>query len=314
MSKQDIQDQTTAALEVVDMEKRQEAAVVNDQVQREQMIAECHEMIGRIQGFELIKKFTDVGSLVWLKDVKESKIYKDLPNIGTWDKFCNYIGLSRSKVDEDLTNLAFFGESFIAAVGSFSIGYRELRKLRQLSSDGSVQIEAQTLTIGGETIPLDDDHAEELQAAIENVLDAKTQEAEETQAALKAKDRILKSKEDVINRQEKELAKHESRAKKQGFAPGEEAFLKQLAADKLVVDDILEKYSVDDGALDAELTERMKAELVATLEYFQRVATAYHAAAETLYESDGKTWDSDALIAEFEEENPEQKVPHLRGV
>ncbi|MBF0646912.1 hypothetical protein [Desulfuromonas acetoxidans] len=314
MSKQDVQNQTTAALEVVDMEKRQEAAAVNDQAQREALIAQCHEVIGRVQANQLMAKFGNVASLVYLKQIKESKIYKDLPGIGTWDKFCEYTGLSRRKIDEDLLNLTTFGEDFLETCCQLQVGYRDLRKLRQLSSDGSVQIEAQTLTIGGETIPLDDDHAEELQAAIENVLDAKTQEAEETQAALKAKDRILKSKEDVINRQEKELAKHESRAKKQGFAPGEEAFLKQLAADKMVVDDILGKYSVDDGALDAELTERMKAELVETLGYFKRVATAYHDAAETLYESDGKTWDSDALIAEFEEENPEQKVPHLQSV
>ncbi len=58
---------STAALEIVNMEQMQELSAEQQQVTREQTIAECHELIGRIQSFEIIKKFTDVGSLVWLK-------------------------------------------------------------------------------------------------------------------------------------------------------------------------------------------------------------------------------------------------------
>jgi len=141
--------------------------------QRELMIAQCHQMIGRIQGFKAIGEFTDIGKLVWLKQVKESKIYKGISDIGTWDSFCNYIGLSRSKVDEDLMNMNVFGEQFLTTVGNLSLGYKELRQLRQLTHDGTVAIEGESLIIEGETIPIDQDHVEELQTAIEQIIKAK---------------------------------------------------------------------------------------------------------------------------------------------
>jgi len=301
MAKKPTDEQTTAALAVVDMEQKQEAAAANEQQQREQQIAESYEIAGRIQAFTFMEKVLTVGTLVQLKKIKESKAYRDLPGIGSWDKYCEYLGFSRQKVDLDLQNLSTFGETFLQTVGGFGLGYRDLKKLRQLTNDGTVELDCDSVTIDGEVIPLDGYHVIDLQAAIENVLEAKTQEAEEAKATVRAKDRIIKGKEDLINKQEKELAKHESRAKKQGFAPGEEAFLKQLEADKLVVDGILTKYSVDDEAFDVELTERMKAGLVETLGYLLRIITAHHAAASDLYETDGNDWNPDALLEELEE-------------
>ncbi|MFZ4703556.1 MAG: hypothetical protein ACOYMG_26230, partial [Candidatus Methylumidiphilus sp.] len=132
-----------------------------------------HEVAGQIKAVIMISKFADVSRLLWLKQVKESKIYKDLPSIGTWDKYCNYLGIDRSTTDEELLNLATFGEEFLRTVGNLRVGYRDLRKLRQLTHDGSVVIDAETITIGDKTIPFDQDHAEDMQAAIEWILDEK---------------------------------------------------------------------------------------------------------------------------------------------
>jgi len=145
-----------------------------EQVEREKRIAECHEVIGRIQGVKMVADFANVGGLLWIKQVRETKIYKDLPNVGTWDKFCKYIGSSRQKVELDLDNLAIFGEAFTTTVGAFGVGYRDLRKLRQLAIDGSVIIDAECITIGEETIPINEEHAEDLQMAIERVLESRT--------------------------------------------------------------------------------------------------------------------------------------------
>lgn len=144
------------------------------QAERERMIAQCHEVIGQIKGFKVIAQFADVGNLVWLRQVKESKIYKNLPDIGTWEKFCDYIGMSRQKVDEDLMNLATFGESFLADVGKIGLGYRELRQLRQLSYDGesfSMSDDGKTVVIEGEAIALGEDAGAEIEAALEKLLE-----------------------------------------------------------------------------------------------------------------------------------------------
>lgn len=150
-----------------ELQKQQET----ERADREKRIAEAHEIAGRIQAFTFIEKVLTVGTLIQLKHIKETKAYRDLPNIETWEKYCNYLGFSRQKIDEDLANLAAFGEEFLQTVGGFGLGYREMKKLRQLTHDGTVQVEDDTITIGSETIPIDPEHAEDLKAAIDWIMD-----------------------------------------------------------------------------------------------------------------------------------------------
>lgn len=308
MAKKPVDPTTAAALEVVDMEQKQEVNAATEQATREQMIAQCHQFIGRIQANQLMAKFGDVASLVWLREVKEQKIYRDIPCVGSWDKFCDSVGMSRRKVDEDLQNLQEFGEDFLATCRQLRVGYHDLRKLRQLTNDGSVQIEEQSVIIGEETIPLDSDHHEDLQVAIETALEAKNEKLADATTTLKAKERILESKEDVINKQEREIAKHESRAQSKGLEAGEEAFLNELNADQLVIDGILLKYSVDPDTLRSDLTERMKAGLLESLGYLRHVIIASHEGAKDQFAiNDG--WDGGALLDEFDESNPDQGSP-----
>jgi hypothetical protein len=140
------------------------------QANRERCIAEAHEVAGRIQALKFVRKVVSVSTLVQLKRIKESKAYKDIPNIGTWDKYCNYLGFSHQNIDKALLNLSALGEKFLLTCEQFSVGYRQLRQLRQLTHDGSVIIDGDCLTIENESIPIDQDHAEELQAAIERII------------------------------------------------------------------------------------------------------------------------------------------------
>ena len=217
-----------AAMEVVTMEQLRDQEACDLQKDREQRIAQCHQVIGRIQGVNLVSKFADVGSLVWLREVKETKIYKDIPGVGSWDKFCNVVGLSRSKVDEDIANLATFGEEFIAAVGSFRVGYRELRKLRKLTSDGTLLVSENEVQIGDERIPFSADNREDLQAALERLIEAKDAVINEKEATLRANQKIIDSKQDLIRRQEKDLAKYEKEAEANGLSDPEKVFIQKV--------------------------------------------------------------------------------------
>lgn len=274
---------TDAALSVVDMEKKQALLQMTEQQQREFMIAQCHEVIGRVQATNLMSKFGNVASLVYLKEVKESKIYKDLPSVGTWDKFCEYIGLSRRKVDEDLLNLATFGEEFLETCCQLSVGYRDLKKLRQLSHDGTVSVDQNTIRIGDDEIPFSPDNAEDLQAAIESVLDSKSRQIEDAEATIRAKDKVLKAKEQVINKQEKTLSVLENRAKKNGLKPEEEAFCQECQNARITIDGFFAKFDPELNPLPDGHTARMRAELMETLGYFVRVTKAAFDTAGDLY-------------------------------
>ncbi|MDA8428156.1 MAG: hypothetical protein M0T70_02765 [Geobacteraceae bacterium] len=190
-----------------------------EQADREKRIADAYEVAGRIQALSFVEKVTTVGSLMQLKQIKESKTYKDLPNIGTWDKFCDYLGFSRQKVDEDLANLATFGEAFLQTVGSFSLGYRELKKLRQLTNDGAVQLDEGTITIEGETIPIDADHAPEVEAAVSALLEKHKTIAARVEKLEKNLDAVVKEENKSWRNEKKLYEKELDRLK--AFDPGE---------------------------------------------------------------------------------------------
>ncbi|MGE4496317.1 MAG: hypothetical protein AB7E48_00440 [Deferribacterales bacterium] len=206
------QAQLEAADDIAEMELAKVQQVKSEQPhnqqEREALIAEAYRLTGRIEAFSTFAKFADVGTLIMLKQIKDNKIYKDMPSLGTWENYCQSIGMSRSKVDEDLKNLEMFGEAFLADIGSFGLGYRELRKLRSAASEGTLSITDNSITIEvidgettkQETIPLND--KDELKEALERIITAKDE-------ALAAKDRELKAQEKLTEFNKNEWDKSE---------------------------------------------------------------------------------------------------------
>ncbi|POE10752.1 hypothetical protein BV924_16455 [Pectobacterium odoriferum] len=107
-----------------------------------------NQLLGQVQMARSFAKFADVVSLSKLKYIKENKIHQSLKgkrgvdldgneiaDVGTWDGFCQAQGLSRSKIDEDLTNLSAFGEDALKQLSAVGAGYRELRQFRRLPED-----------------------------------------------------------------------------------------------------------------------------------------------------------------------------------
>lgn len=283
LSKENHDHATEAAQEMVRAESRSEELAKSEQANREKLIAECNKAIGKVQTSNMFAKFATVSSLVWLKEVKESKIYRDIPGLGTWENFCDSVGMSRQKVDEDLSNLASFGEDFLLMCQQLSIGYRDLRKLRQLTHEGCIQIEDNLVVIGNESIPLDSDHREDLQAALERVIETKDALLAEKDANLKTKERLLQDKQKLIERQARDLARYEGEAEAKGLGAEEDAFLKKCAAARISMDGFLSKFDPDLNPLPADATARMKAALMETLGYFKRVIQATCDTAGDLY-------------------------------
>lgn len=284
---------TKVAEEIVRMEEMQEESVELERTNYERMYAETHQMIGQIRTADMFGKFANVSSLVWLQQVKESKIYKDIPEVGTWEKFCDSVGLQRQKVDLDLRNLATFGEEFLITCQQFSLSYRDLRKLRQLSHDGTITIDADAIEIDGERILLNPDNKEDLQAAIESLLENKDQVIEEQQAEIRGKDRSLEAQQITLNKQEKELIRHEARASSMGLSAGEEEFFKQNDAARITIDGFMQQFDPEYCPLPEEATPRMIAKYMETLCYFKRVMDSTYETASDTYgaaDMDGFDW------------------------
>jgi len=271
------------ALAVIEEERSMEDSGRRQKEERERMIAECHEVIGQIKGVQMLVKFGDVANLVWLKEVKESKIYRDVPSIGTWDKFCECIGKSRRQIDEDLLNLQVFGDEFLGYVAGLRVGYRELKKLRQLTFDGAVIIDAKSVQIGGERIPFDLEHKEDLQVAIERLLDEKEKALEDAQITIRTRDKELSSKRELIKKQEKALSKLEKEADAKGLTLDEDAFITKIESLKISFDGYLQRLdpTVAFNKYE-EVTPRMRAALISALHYMKmQIFSAYDMAVTT---------------------------------
>jgi len=149
-------------------------------------------------------------------------------------------------------------------------------------------IDAECVTIGEEKIPLTPDHTEDLQAAIESLLENRDKKIEDQTATIRAKDRLIGEKEKVIQKQEKEIARHEKRLQERGLAPGEEAFLTDM--EKLKARLTMVELTMDPRNMPEEMTPLMTAALIETLGHGMRVLHAHYDEAVTLYghpETDG---------------------------
>lgn len=175
--------------------------------ERQALIAEASRLTGRVEAFNFISKLTTVGSLITLKNIKESGAYKELPNINTWEEYCKSIGSSRTKVDEDLNNLNTFGEEFLTTVGTFGLGYRELRNLSKQVKTGQLEVKDAEVIIDGETISLSETDA--LKDALTDLILKNQEEKKQHKAELKAKDKTIQTYADAA-----ELAKEEEKKAK----------------------------------------------------------------------------------------------------
>jgi len=277
-----------AVEEVVAVEGMRNAAAAAEVSEREALIAQTYRMMGRIETADMFGKLATVASLVWAKQVKDSKIYKDIPELGTWASFCNLIGKSRRHMDEQIQNLNIFGGEFLATVASFSLGYKDLRKLRGAITDGTISVSADLVQIGDEMIPMDAEYAEDLQAAIETVIEEKEREIEERDTTLKAKDRVLEEKEKVIFKQETEIEKQAEKLADRGLSGDEGEFIKAMENTKSILVGIALKLS--HGNLPGGMTPLMRAAYVETIGPARQPFAAYHDEAVDLFGEANSEW------------------------
>jgi regulator of replication initiation timing len=103
-----------------------------------------NQLLGQAQMADAFGKFSQTVWASKLAYVKENKLYKAIagqktPNglelSGTWAEFCNMLGCSDEKANQDIANLKAFGEEALESMSRMGIGYREMRQFRKLPAD-----------------------------------------------------------------------------------------------------------------------------------------------------------------------------------
>lgn len=167
--------------------------------------AQAYELVGMIKAFDFTRKLVTVTTLKSLQEIKETKRYKDLEltdqdgnvvTVTTFRDFCSTLGFSGEKIDQDLLNLNSFGEEFFETSQRLGLGYREMRKLRQLPEAARAEI-----------VDADYSEATDKEELIEKIEDLTAKYAKEKEA-LQAQ---LKRKSDDYEAQSKVLANKNAR-------------------------------------------------------------------------------------------------------
>lgn len=195
--------------------EQQQSAVSLAAKQMTQDKAQAHELIGMIKAFDFTQKLVTVTTLKAINEIKQSKQYKGLDiynpqgklvTVTTFRDFCEALGFSVEKIDQDLLNLNTLGESFLETSQRLGLGYRDLRKLRKLPEDARAEIVDAEYSESADK--------EELLEKIEELTAKHAQEKQILEGQLKqshanyeAQSKVLKNKNDRINQLDIELEK-----------------------------------------------------------------------------------------------------------
>lgn len=195
--------------------EQQQSAVSLAAKQMTQDKAQAHELIGMIKAFDFTQKLVTVTTLKAINEIKQSKQYKGLDiynpqgklvTVTTFRDFCEALGFSVEKIDQDLLNLNTLGESFLETSQRLGLGYRDLRKLRKLPEDARAEIVDAEFSESADK--------EELLEKIEELTAKHAREKEILEGQLKqshanyeAQSKVLKNKNDRINQLDIELEK-----------------------------------------------------------------------------------------------------------
>lgn len=109
-----------------------------------------NQLLGQAQIAGAFEQFSRTVRISKLAYVKENKLYRETKGMktrtgsecleGTWEEFCNLLGMSVDKADMDIANLRAFGEEALESMSRMGIGYRELRQYRKLPEDQQLEL------------------------------------------------------------------------------------------------------------------------------------------------------------------------------
>lgn len=208
-----------------DIEKNAEQT----QKDREEALKNIFETVGKVKAMNFVKTQADFFNIVILKQIKDSKEYRH--NYGmTWEQFCEAVGLKRRTVDEQLQDLQPFRLEFLAAFRQFSgIEVNNIKYLGMAVTGGTAEISDNAIIYNGETIPLDAEHKDDIQNLLETLEETHKKQTEETDVTIRTKDRLIKAKEDVIKKMDRELNRLQKTVKKTDLTEEEQDAVNLLA-------------------------------------------------------------------------------------
>ncbi|WP_025132168.1 hypothetical protein [Pseudomonas sp. PH1b] len=176
-----------------------------------------NQLLGQTQMAGAFEDFSRTVRASKLAFVKENKLYRALKGkkstngscfSGTWEEFCELLGISHDKANMDITNLQCFGEEALDSMSRMGIGYREMRQYRRLPEDEKTALIEIAKTGDKDAFV---DLAEEIIAKHAKEKEHLTQSLDKVNAEYEAQSEILAEKNQELDGTKRELAKTRKR-------------------------------------------------------------------------------------------------------
>ncbi|MBI5634891.1 MAG: hypothetical protein HZA15_15595 [Nitrospirae bacterium] len=245
-----------------------------------------YEMAGKVKGMLFNEAQASFFKLIFLKQVKESKEYRERYGM-TWVQFCEHVGVDWRKTDEKLADLKPYSVDFLRNFVNFT-GH-EFSKIKYLTGaifTESVKIDGDRLLFDGEAIPFE---PEAVQAVIEKIQDDLKTAKDERDAEKKTHERRMADEKKHITKLERSLQKFERNAHDKGLTAEEDAFLQRMDNLRTGFTGYMlqvEPTRMEDLSADNDPTVRMRAEYIATLHAMKmQILSAYDTAVEMFGDS-----------------------------
>jgi hypothetical protein len=230
-----------------------------------QGVHECALKVGRVQAFRSMQLLAEFMGMKQLAQLIDSKDYLKIPGVKSIDDYFEQQGIKRRTGFNDLKiarNLEADEVQLLALVG---FTRRDLLGYASLPEEKRLEIKE------GKVINLESASREEIKDLIEQVVVETKQAKDEAAKSKLATERLLKTKQEKICEQEKEIAeleaKIEAQATSKGLTPDEQAFIKRIDAQRVLIQGALIALEPEElhGEFPIEFTPRMRAAVISTV-------------------------------------------------
>lgn len=229
------------------------------------------EAMGILKKIQHDRAYNDLIEAVVLYRVKENKAYRE--GGLTWAEFCEATGFEVRTADNIINDLRPIFNRFSENVSTFlGIGFNKIRYLGKSLSENVSEIADGTLIIEGEKIPLDPEHKDEIEAAIDKLQEDLKKQKEEMSAQKKAHERVQADIHKTVSKLEKELARQKGFFDDKDLSDDEAAFVKKVSLLKTAFDGYLitlDPDNIEELQPEKEPSVRMRAEYLSALSYMK---------------------------------------------
>lgn len=235
------------------------------------------EAIGVLKKIRADRTYNDLVEAIVLYRMKKNKTHIKLGF--PWAKFCDAAGIHVNTADYKVDSIKKLYDDFSTnIVDLFGLKLSDIKLLGEAKSTNIVDFKGDTILYKGQEMPLSEVQTvlDDIKDELRNLREAKDAEIKNKENDFRAKDRVLKQKEEQIHKLNKQIDNISALAEKKGLSPEEYGFISKMENLRLLFDESYVNHLEPTNVVDIipndkkEATIRMKLAYLTTLDYLAK--------------------------------------------